>query len=972
MPLDLIVGPANAGKVAELYRRHRASLEAGGLALLVVPNLPALWRAERELLQRGVLLGGLVVTFDGVFERALRLAGADRAALPPARRRLELARLIAGVELGTIGVSAAGARFPDALGRLFDRLGSALVDPAAFAAAAAGDDAGEDLARLYAAWWARLDELGAWDAPRRRVEACGLLAREVTAWDGTPLHVQGFEDLSHAQETVVRLIAERAGAVVTLPYEPGRAAFAALSGSVARLAEGSEIHEMAPLTGQRPARLEQLERRLFEPGETPPADPEDASVTFLEVAGGRAEADLVVADVAAALRAGTEAGRIAIVTPRDPVGWPELAEALRRAGIPHVMERSTSVGRTAFGFALDHLMRFAWDADAVRRDLFSFLRSPWSGLPRRRVDFVEGRLRGRAINEAPGVEASVTELLGGGLQAVELLRSAGDVRVSLAETVRRMVVAAHGLEARGIAPAERVDLAAARAVLRVLDDVADLQPAPSREELRGLLLRARVDVREDATARVLVCDLRAARTLDADLVIVLGLEQGGLSSRGDDAFLPDGLRDALGDGLQTPEAGDLDRHLLYVALARGRQRVVVCRRVASDDGRPLEPSPLWHDVVRAAGGAAPVVRRGLADVSWTVAAAPTPRERARAVSRLAADDPRRAERIADADGLTRRLRRARTAYQRPTRIRDPQVLADLAALDRFPVTALERFGDCSSWWFVERHLSPRDIDAAYDARLAGTIAHGALQRFYKGLPATFGKDRLEPGDAEKAEEVIRELVNESMRGQTLPSDTLEARIVARRVARDLARFVRQDAESPSPLAATRLEVGFGGANSAPGLKEGLKIEDFAVAGKIDRIDTDPMFTAHALVQDYKSGKTAWTARQLNDEGRLQIPLYILAARELLGLEPIGGLYRALGPGGGARGVVDRDAADVAPPGLVKTDLVAPEDLWQIVSVAREQAIEIVGRVRVGDIRHDPRGGSCPWYCPWAGVCRIAR
>ena len=416
------------------------------------------------------------------------------------------------------------------------------------------------------------------------------------------------------------------------------------------------------------------------------------------------------------------------------------------------MERSTTVGRTAFGFALDHLMRFAWDSDAVRRDLFSFLRSPWSGLPRRRVDFVEGRLRGRAINEAPAVEASVTELLGGGLQAVELLRAPGDVRVALAETVRRMVVAAHGLEARGIAPADRLDLAAARAVLRVLDDVADLQPAPSREELRGLLLRARVDVREDATARVLVCDLRAARTLDADLVIVLGLEQGGLASRSDDAFLPDGLRDALGDGLQAPEAGDLERHLLYVALARGRQRVVVCRRVASDDGRPLEPSPLWHDVVRAAGGAAPVVRRGLADVAWTVAAAPTPRERARAVSRLAADDSRRAERIADADGLTRRLRRARNAYQRPTRIRDPQVLADLAALDRFPVTALERFGDCSSWWFVERHLNPRDIDAAYDARLAGTIAHAALQRFYKGLPATFGKDRLEPGDADQAEE----------------------------------------------------------------------------------------------------------------------------------------------------------------------------------------------------------------------------
>ena len=82
MPLELIVGPANAGKVAELYRRHRLSLAEGGQALLVVPTLPALWRAERELLERGVLLGGLVVTFDGVFDRAIRIAGADRAVLP--------------------------------------------------------------------------------------------------------------------------------------------------------------------------------------------------------------------------------------------------------------------------------------------------------------------------------------------------------------------------------------------------------------------------------------------------------------------------------------------------------------------------------------------------------------------------------------------------------------------------------------------------------------------------------------------------------------------------------------------------------------------------------------------------------------------------------------------------------------------------------------------------------------------------
>src|SRR5262245_18209906 len=82
--------------------------------------------------------------------------------------------------------------------------------------------------------------------------------------------------------------------------------------------------------------------------------------------------------------------------------------------------------------------------------------------------------------------------------------------------------------------------------------------------------------------------------------------------------------------------------------------------------------------------------------------------------------------------------------------------------------------------------------------------------------AACGKDRLEPGDRDVAEQIFRGLVDEAVRGQTLPSDTLLARIVARRVARDLARFVRQDAERPSPLAPTRLEVAFGGVSSAPG------------------------------------------------------------------------------------------------------------------------------------------------------------
>ena len=49
---------------------------------------------------------------------------------------------------------------------------------------------------------------------------------------------------------------------------------------------------------------------------------------------------------------------------------------------------------------------------------------------------------------------------------------------------------------------------------------------------------------------------------------------------------------------------------------------------------------------------------------------------------------------------------------------------------------------------------------------------------------------------------------------------------------------------------------------------------------------------------------------------------MLAARELLGIEPIGGLYRALGRRRRTAAWSSADAADVLPPGLVPTDLVA--------------------------------------------------
>ena len=79
MSLRLVVGPANAGKVALLLERYLARL--GDEPYLIVPNRADVAGVERDLLERcGCLLGGSIGTFDDVFERlAARDPGARAA-----------------------------------------------------------------------------------------------------------------------------------------------------------------------------------------------------------------------------------------------------------------------------------------------------------------------------------------------------------------------------------------------------------------------------------------------------------------------------------------------------------------------------------------------------------------------------------------------------------------------------------------------------------------------------------------------------------------------------------------------------------------------------------------------------------------------------------------------------------------------------------------------------------------------------
>jgi ATP-dependent helicase/nuclease subunit B len=541
---------------------------------------------------------------------------------------------------------------------------------------------------------------------------------------------------------------------------------------------------------------------------------------------------------------------------------------------------------------------------------------------------------------------------------------------------------AYGLERPPADAASRLDLRAYEALRRLLAELEgwrELSGELSREDVLVAVERAALPRRTgDDAGRVAVVDLLRARTRRFDAVFVLGLEEGSLPRRGGSSpFLDDDARRALderGARVQRPDAVENDRYLFYTACTRGSQRLYLVREAADDDGSPREASPFWHDVQALFEGDDVrrwTRRRPLSALTWPLEDAPTERERLRALAELAARDLRAAEALARASGWERRLERARAAFRRPTRLTHSLVLEQLGSRTSFGVTELERFADCSSAWFVERFLDPKTIDAEPDAKQRGSVAHNALYRFFTRVPAELGVERLEPQHVEAATGLMRECLDESLARVRMDLTEMQERELDQTLWRDLAALVEEECESSSPLVPRRFEVAFGSDRAAPELQRGLELgAGLTLSGKIDRIDVDP-FGARGVVQDYKSGKSAYSARQIESELRLQIPLYMLVLRDLVGLEPLGGLYRPLAGARRPRGLVRVSETETLP-GYVSHDYLDDEAFWGVVESARGTATALAERIRSGDVRHDPLGGECPSWCDLWPVCRVER
>jgi len=971
MPLTLVLGPANSAKAGEVLGAFAAASARG--AILVVPTAADAGYYTRELAAEGTLLGS-VLTFSGLAREIAGRTGYAGRRLTALQRERVLERAVAGLEFDALREAAGTAGFSHAAGELIAELERSLVTPQRFAAAMHSwaaqdprrDPYARDVAAIYRAYAARLSQLGRVDAELHAWRALDALRAAPARWGGEPVFFYGFDDLHPLERDAIETLARVVGAEVTvsLTYEPGRTALAARAEAVEELRPlADRLIELPALgehyePGSRDA-LHHLERRLFEPSPTR-IDP-GRSIGLLEAGGELAEVELAAAEVLGLLRVGIPAEEIAVVY-RSPERSAALVEhAFARYGVPVSVSRRTPVARTTLGRGLLALARCALlePQRATAEDLIAYLRAGGRESDRERtdadrertdaIDRLEADVRREGLHSLAQARARLKQFQE--LNAIDALRAAPDPGPELLRQAQRLLSASHRGQAALLDRDEELDARALGTLTRALAELEELNERPSGAELIELLETLEVSAPPVApTGAVLLSDPLSIRARRFRAVVVCGLQESEFPlAAAPEPFLSDELRRELAacSGLRLRPREDAlarERYLFYTSVSRATERVILAYRSSDEEGNLSLPSPFLADVAELLVEDWPERRRRrmLSDVVWPASDAPTERELAR--TRAATSAPP----AGDVPSPIGSLGPAALEHVRHSRI--------------LSAGALETYADCPVKWLIERELQPDQLEPDPDALARGSYMHSVLEQVLRRLGEPVTQASL-PHALELLDDVLGATSHDIAVGR---GDAVRAGW-ARSVAADLRRYLTHEARGDWPWPTYGLELRFGfddDSNSLPALELS---EDVRLRGIIDRVDQGP--EGRAIVRDYKSGSARpehQGARWATDR-ELQVALYMLAVRQLLSLEPVGGFYQPLGGGDlRARGVYLEGAAPGG--GLVANDARDQAELEEVLDDARARALALAARLRAGEL--EPCPATCSRDgCSFPGICR---
>jgi ATP-dependent helicase/DNAse subunit B len=962
MPLTLVLGPANSAKARETLGAYAAASPGG--AILVVPTAADARHYSRELAEQRAVLG-TVLTFSGLAREIARRTGYAGHPISPLARERVLHGVLRELRFQALRDSAQAPGFLVAAAELIAELERSLITPQRFAQATARwaeEDTrrgpyAREVASIYQAYSRRLAAIGRVDRELFAWRALDALREAPGRWGSDQVFFYGFDDLHALERDAVETLSGRAGAQVTvsLTYEAGHPALQARAEVVQALRPlASRVTELPPLDEHyRPASraaLHHLERWLF--ATAPERIDPGPAVRLLEAGGQRAEAELVGAEVLGLLRAGLPGHEIAVVC-RSLAGTGALIEGVfDQYGIPLAVERQVAFGQTALGRALIALVRCALLPEAASaQDVLQYLRTPGVLERLEKADALEAAIRRDSLRSA----ADALARLSFGLEEIAVLARSEDPVGELERQGRRLLAAAHAGQARMLTAAEELDGRALASMLTALGELQELGLVPSGGELVGLLEELRVDAgRPIRPGAVQVCEPLAIRARRFQAVVVCGLQENEFpQAAAPEPFFSDERRRELAaaSGLRLAAAEDAlarERYLFYSAASRATGVLILSYRSSDEEGNLALPSPFIDDVAELLAADWPGRRRRrlLSDVVWSPDEAPTARELRHALAAL--------------------------APERPPPVGSPRVLSEraLAHVRHSRIVsggALESYASCPVRWLVEKELDPPRFDPQSDPLAKGSYMHQVLEEVIGRLGRAVSPDSLQ--DAERIlDEVMAEMPPTISPGR---ANSIRAGVEAG-IRADLRRYLRHEAASGIDWRPQGLELQFGfeeEEGSLPALRLGDEPEPVLVRGLIDRVDVDPASGRRAIVRDYKSGtkRDEWQGGRWIGDSQIQVALYMLAVRQLMGLEPVAGLYQPLGGQElRGRGVFLRESG--IGERLVGTDARDPAELEAVLEQASALAVELTRRLRSGQLEPCPQTCSRQG-CAYPGICR---
>jgi ATP-dependent helicase/DNAse subunit B len=408
-------------------------------------------------------------------------------------------------------------------------------------------------------------------------------------------------------------------------------------------------------------------------------------------------------------------------------------------------------------------------------------------------------------------------------------------------------------------------------------------------------------------------------------------------------------RDALAD----------ERYLLYAALSRPQDALVLSWHERAEDGTPRTRSQFIDEVCDLFEGA-----------PATLEAPPAPHAAVHAARLTEGATPRGTTAAPVAQSTSSAPLAGAGARESNANIA-PDELLPAASEHVWSASSLGTWMSCPMRWFVERVLCAEDLDPRAEPLARGLLAHAALKDTFEALERETGSARVTRANLNRAREHLAAALREYEAELPLSAERERVPALQRRLRADLERYLEHAAavaeeedaagggEPPEPR---YLELEFGlGEDGLPPLDLGGGVK---VRGRIDRVDVRR--DGEAVVYDYK-GRSATPAAKWLERSEVQVALYMRAVEQLLGLRPIGGFYQPLSGELRARGVLDADSGVQLP--VVSSDRRDASELRELLEQAVAAAREAAAQAARGELAARPQTCSPRGGCAYPAICR---